>query len=376
MFRDAFDFVVASFIDPLPGPAKWHHVDLYPDFDIWDYQVTSDLAEPGFIELKNVTKQGMSIRTRKWLPDGPVIPGVTIQLKTAPVYDPDSGYTLYDYNTFTETGIAKDVRSDAEGRIAFSVNHEGHQIGIFREGGPADPVFIAIRIDENNTFLPVGKPGKLYLKILNKGGSNTSKLKIRLSTSQDGVTIKDPAILIENIRPGELLWIPEPFEIEASVKPPEDASPWMIRCNLAITDDQNISWSDDFDVPLFFDVPDFTEIKIDDGKAVSVDGLVMGRGNGNGIPEAGETIMIYTGNHRTRLYCEDPFVISSEEKLYDEVVPAIWPDGYTLSSIIKLADNCPDGHIIRFQASYETKEHMPIKREVHWGTFRLQITNR
>jgi hypothetical protein len=374
VFREAFDFMVASFKDPLPPPSRWHHVDLYPEFNVWDYHVTSNLDVPGFIEMKNVTKQGMSISTRMWLPDGPRIPGVMINLKTAPLYEPNSEYTLYDYNSVADTGIAKVVRSDSEGRVAFSVNHEDHQIGIFQEEGPAEPVLIALLVNDNNKLLPVEKQGKLYLKILNKGGSNAEELTIKLSTGQQGVSIGNPVITVPAILPGEVLWIEEPFEIDAAFNPPVDAAPWMIRFNLTFTDDQNNCWTDNFDIPVLFNVPEFTEIEIDDGRAVSEVGLVLGSGNGNGIPEAGETVMVYTGNYRTRLYYEDPFVISDKEKLHDEVVPATWPDGYTLSSIIKISEDCPDGHLIRFLASYETKENMPIKREVHWGTFHLQIS--
>jgi hypothetical protein len=131
-----------------------------------------------------------------------------------------------------------------------------------------------------------------------------------------------------------------------------------------MTDDKNNSWTDEFDIPLYFRIPAFTDIQVDDGS-----------GNGNGIPEAGESIMIYTGDHRTRLYTNDPYVVASEEELVDQVLPATWPDGYTLSSVIRISEDCPDGHSIRFLASYETKEQMPIKRSVHWGRIHLEVSN-
>lgn len=54
---------------------------------------------------------------------------------------------------------------------------------------------------------------------------------------------------------------------------------------------------------------------------------------------AGEQIMHYEGSHRLRLFSDDPYVIAGDEKLADEILPAVWPDGYTLSSVVKIADN-------------------------------------
>ena len=66
--NDAFDFILASFEDPLAPPDRWHHADLYPDFNTWGYQVESNLAEPGFIEMKGVTKGGIRISTSNGSP--------------------------------------------------------------------------------------------------------------------------------------------------------------------------------------------------------------------------------------------------------------------------------------------------------------------
>ena len=40
---------------------------------------------------------------------------------------------------------------------------------------------------------------------------------------------------------------------------------------------------------------------------------------------AGEQIMLYENGHRLRLYTDDPYVIAGDEKLVDEVLPAVWP---------------------------------------------------
>ena len=130
---DALNFVLSAFSDPLPPPQRWHHANLYPDFNIWGYEVESTLDEPGFIELKGVTRGGMGITTRKWQPQGPVIPGVLLRVSTPPLYEPNTEYTLMNFNQTSDVLKQTLLNSDAEGRISFELNHESHQIGIFRK---------------------------------------------------------------------------------------------------------------------------------------------------------------------------------------------------------------------------------------------------
>jgi hypothetical protein len=137
-----------------------------------------------------------------------------------------------------------------------------------------------------------------------------------------------------------------------------------VRCN-------NDVFFDAVTVPVFYDVPYFSNIQIDDGTAVK--DKAMGTGNGNGQAEASERIMIYENNHRLKLYTDDPYVETASEVLFDEVLEGFWADGVTFSSIVKIADDCPSGHIIEFLANYETKTYMPMLRGVHWGKVRVTV---
>lgn len=122
------------------------------------------------------------------------------------------------------------------------------------------------------------------------------------------------------------------------------------------------------DIPVWYNVPEFTEIGIDDG-----DSEIFGSGNGNNIAEPGETIMIYQQSNRTRLYFDDPYI--EAERLHDDLQPDKWGDGYALSSLIRISRNCPPGHVIKFLACYEIKEWKTIKRNVTWGVFSITVGN-
>ncbi|MGV8094577.1 MAG: alpha/beta hydrolase-fold protein [Mangrovibacterium sp.] len=368
-FTDAFHFVVTAFENPLPKPDRWHHADLYPDFDIWGYEVRSNLNEPGFIDMHGVTKGGLGITTKKWEPDGRPVPGVGITIKTAPVYEPNSSYTLLHYNQFNNQKTVSTVQSNPEGKISFAVGHEPHQIGIFKKNDPAEIVFLDYKVDRESAFLNHKKPCNLKLHLLNRGGSTGKGLKITLSTTTNGVTIANPTMAIDEILSCEESWLSSDFKVTASNEPPTDGSPFRVRFYLTITDDKQHTWRDEFDVPVYFDVPEFTNIGIDDG-----DSGIFGSGDGDNIAEPGESVLIYEitkESHRMRLYYDDPYV--DKERLYDEIQPDKWGDGYTLSSIIHIAEDCPPGHRIKFLASYEIKDWKLIKRNVTWGTFSITI---
>jgi len=295
-----------------------------------------------------------------------LIPGVQISIKTAAVYKPNSSYSLLDYDETDSTKKTIAISSDSEGRINFTLNHQSHQVGIFEKNGPPEIVFAGHQINGKGIFLDQKKECNLNLRLLNRGGSVGKKIKIELSTSTEGIVIANPTIELENIPSGELRRLPSDFKVTATNKPTTDGSPFWVRFNLVITDDKGRIWKDEFDAPVFYDIPEFTNIGIDDG-----DSEIFGSGNGNNIADPGETIMIYQDSHRTRLYYDDPYV--DHERLYDELQPDKWGDGYAISSLVHISKDCPPGHQIKFLACYEVKEWKTIKRNVTWGVFTITV---
>lgn len=370
-FKDAFNFIISAFKDPLPVPLRWNHADLYPEFDVWGYEIRSNIKKPGFIELEGVTKGGLGISTKGWEPDGPVIPGVTINVRTPFVYLPDKEYNLIDYNGTAGKLTSGTVRSDKNGRISFDVNHERHQIGIFRKGDPPEITLLEYKVNEGGLFLDHKKECRISIRLLNRGGTAADKIKVILSTSKKGVSVTEPSASLDRLESCTMAWIPMSFKVLASNDPPHDGSPFRIRFTLTISDNTGHTWTDEFDAPVYYDVPEFTQIGIDDG-----DSDIFGSGNGNNIAEPGETVMIYEisdGSRRLRLYYDDPYI--DGERLYDEIQPDKWGDGYSLSSLLHISGKCPPGHKIKFLACYEIKDWKKIRRDVTWGTFTITIGN-
>jgi pimeloyl-ACP methyl ester carboxylesterase len=368
-FRDAFEFVVASFANPVKPPVRWNHADLYPGFEIWGYRVDRTEGQPGYVDMRNVTRQGMQLSAVKWEPDGVIIPNVKIDVRTPPVYLSKASYSLLDYNVTKDSIKISRITSDSEGRIRFSVSGEKHQIGIYRRKDLPEIICADYIVDGKGKFLDHGKENSVRLRLLNRGGGMVKNLTVRMESSTPGVTILNPVIKTSGPASGELKWLPYDFRVIASTPPPKDGSPFRIKFRLTFSDAGHTVWKDEFSAPFYFDVPEFTDTGIDDG-----DSEIFGSGNGNNIAEPGETIMIYeisNGSHRLRLYYDDPYVDS--ERLYDEIQPDKWGDGYTLSSLIHISEKCPAGHKIKFLASYEVKNWRLIRRDVTWGTFTITV---
>jgi len=371
VFEEVFNYVDSCFKMPLPLPERWHHLNIYSNFNVRDYSVISNLNEPGFISMKGVTKGGMGLRTKKWLPDGPLIPGFRMNITTAPLYQPNTEYSLFDFNVTTDSSSNSTRLSDNEGRIKFDINDKEHQIGIHKSKDPAELVYVSYKVGSGKLFLEQGKQDTIKLRILNRGASSSNGIIATVSTTANGVEITNPDIKVGDIDAGITKWTQTGFIIKASYKAPSNAAPLTVRINIVFKDNQNNRWEDEFDVPVFFDLRPFDNVVIDDGRMVN--GLILGEGNGDGIADPGETVVFYTGSHRTRAYYDDQYLDHAKETIYIEHQPAVWEDGFTSISKIYVRPDCPLGHELTLMSNYETLENNPIKRNVYWGTFKIIV---
>ena len=79
---EMFGFLFNTFNHPPPRPLRWDHIDVYPEFSVWDYKVSSDRNVPGFTILENVDKRGFRCAVREFLPDGEILPFVKLNITT------------------------------------------------------------------------------------------------------------------------------------------------------------------------------------------------------------------------------------------------------------------------------------------------------
>lgn len=369
VFEKAMRFVTDSFQKKHKNPSVWSHYDLYPDFDLWGYHVESDKQQPGFLYLKNVSRKGFGIYSRKWLPAGPPVPVNRVAIQTAPAYKAGFVYDIVRYSLTGDTVFTEKLKSDQQGRLKLELNGEGHIIGIFESTSKPDWVVADYRNVTGSQFLKHNEVNKLNIKLLNRGGSANSNeiFKVKIRTRDTMVTIKDSIVSFRTDQRGRLVNI-GPIQIVCAKPLPLHADPSEVKLQFIFPGTG--SW-DELNIPVQFDAPIFNDIKVDDGLIVR--DKKTGTGNADGIVNPGEKVLIYQGENRLRLYTDDPYVLQKDETLADEIIPARWPDGYTQSSIIHISPDCPDGHLIECFASYETKTFNPISRNLHWGKVNLKV---
>ncbi|GEP97053.1 alpha/beta hydrolase [Chitinophaga cymbidii] len=389
VFESALRFVAEGFKHPLPLPAVWSHYDLYPAFEIRDYKVESNLRQPGFLYLRHVNKNGWGLYTRRWLPLGPSAKNVEAKITTPAIYEAGQEYQVLRYDLLTGRLRLAQSRANAEGRLQLTQSAGATETAIYREGDAVAWMGLEYKLqqasgvgrpslinDSTNAMPESGylKTGHntLTLRLLNRGGGNKQiqQVRVRIRSNDPTVTVIDSLVKVRAAPGIRVLQLPS-VRVDCQKQPPPHAAPPEIKLLLQITADGDQVSEDEMIVPVWSDAPEWTDIKIDDGRPLR--DSAFGSGNGNGITEAGERIMLYKDASRLRLYTEDPWVAYDEETLADEIIPARWPDGFTLSSVIKIKPGCPQGHEIVFLASYETKTFNPIERKVHWGTVRIRV---
>lgn len=365
----AFSFLLSTLHKEIPPLKSWSHYELYDQFDLWGYHVESNKERPGLLYLSNVSKSGFGFRTYEWLPNGPALEGITAKVTTAPIYEPQTAYVLTDFDQKTNAVTTKVLNSDAEGRLQVEVDGAGHEFGIYKQGDGPKPTFLGYALEDGAQMLRVGQSNELQLKLANLGEAVTKKepIEITLSSRDTTVVFQPTSLMGEVLENGEIR-IPA-TKVWCSKTPPADGSPFGLKLHLKM-ELENSAFEDEFYMPVFFNVPAFDTLDVDDGRMVQ--DTLVGKGNGNAVVEAGEQIMLYTNGHRLQLYYDDPYIVG--EKLFDEVLPAEWQtDGVTFSSIVNIAKDCPKGHHIKLLAKYETKAWNPIARSVYWGTVDLVV---
>lgn len=367
VFEKAMQFVARDLGKKHLVPTKWSHYDLYGNFGLWGYEVTNDKKQPGFIYLKEVTSRGFGVYTKKWLPNGPVIEMGDIKLTTAQLYKANTNYQSAIYSVKTGKVTVGNVKADANGRIALNLDPNGSEVGIFTAGDKPFWTYLDYQIEGKKAFK--NGQNKLKIRFFNRGGEGSSKPYVTVSSLNNDVMIANPGETILTNKKERIASVKE-FTVMSNEKPPLHAEPADVKLKITVQDGDRMDTSI-ISIPVDFDVPYLTNLKIDDGKMVRK--TALGKGNADGRINAGEEVLIYEGENRLRIYSEDAGIVNAQEKFTDEIIPARWPDGFTQSSIIHISPASKPGQQIECLASYETKTYNPIERKTTWGRVKLIV---
>ncbi len=356
---EMFQFMLDTFEDPPASPIRWHHIDAYPTFDVWDYQVKSNRNLPGFTVLKNVDKQGFQSVVREFLPDGPSMPEVQLSITTPPLYQPKTPYTITTINPLTNSTNTTVIHSDNQGRLKMSLDGGTNHIGINTNQAPN--ISLASYALSNVGWAQKNQPIKLSLNLLNKGTSAAKNVTVSLIPTRKTTSVKTPKVTVTDIPAGEVVVISDPFTFEVE----DDSTLDIVQFKLLMQTDHDQQWEEFLEIPVHRRAPLIQDFVVADGREFMVatagddtTSMMLGHGNGDGVVNPGESFVILVPHngvfYRTQLYFNDRNLNpgnhhrreSDNWSSYDHV------GGSAKYSIPLVASDCPAGSNIKLLAEY------------------------
>ncbi|MEQ8553119.1 MAG: alpha/beta hydrolase-fold protein [Cyclobacteriaceae bacterium] len=179
-----FAFQQQYFTKPKMDPACFSFLNLYPDFEVWGYQVKSEKVGNGWIYLHDVTKNGLGVYTRQRLPWGKSLSSFDIHLTTPALYAPGKAYTLSRYAYSTGKISSTTISADESGRLIIrSEGGMGDEFGLEGEGLPP-PVLVLTDTINEDLYLDAGQPKTFSMDVVNLS-SKDQKVKFEVSTDNN-----------------------------------------------------------------------------------------------------------------------------------------------------------------------------------------------
>jgi S-formylglutathione hydrolase FrmB len=356
---EMFSFILKTFENPPARPLRWDHIDVYPDFSVWDYQVNSNRMVPGFTVLENVDKRGFRCSVRKFLPDGELLSFVKVSVTTPPVYGKNQAYTINDIDVSTGKATRQTLISNGEGRLTIRMNGNTHEIGINRKTDNAHVVLAAVDV-QNMPWATHKKGVAMSLTLLNKGLSPAKNIRATVSATRPTARVIQADIPFGNLVVNESKGGSTTFQFRVDVD-----SVVIERFKVTLRDDNNNQWVEFFEVPLKKDLPEITEVAIADGRTFTVaqsgvdtTTVLLGTGNGDGVANPGESIVVLIKDQekwwRADLTSSDPYINpvginirkSDNWSSFDHVGASAKYD------VPLIASDCPQNHQLQFFAEY------------------------
>ena len=378
---EMFGFLFNTFKNPPARPLRWDHIDVYPEFSVWNYKVSSDRNVPGFTILENVDKRGFKCAVREFLPNGEILPFVNLSITTPALYEKNQEYVINDVENNGFKSLSKMVRSDNSGRLVIPLNGSMHEIGINKKDDKANICIAAVDI-ENMSWATNGKDVSLSIKILNKGMSMAKKIVAKLSATRKSANIIKGQSEFGSIGVNEIKTCQTPFSFRVQADSIEIA-----KFKLTLKDEHNNEWVDFFELPLKKNLPGIKDFEIADGKIFTVakggvdsETILLGRGNADGIANPGESIVLLVKDQnkyrRTTLFSSDQFInpFGINVRQSDD-----WTDFDHVGASAKynvslIGSNCPENHNIDFFAEYWLPDY-PL-HIIKQGVIKIKVQGR
>ncbi len=391
-----FNFHMAEFSKSHPPPENWHHTDPFTSFRVWDYAVEAERDSAAFTILEKVTPSGLLVSSRSYLPDGPLTDYERISIITDTIYSPSEYYIITDFNRSTGNLRKSRVLSDTGGRIKLILDGGGHAIGINREGEGAK-LFLIPEYNREELYCEAGTACSLGFTVANVGECASGPIFIRASTPKSFLSFRKDTMILGSLEPGHQVSIDGcfPFSVARGEYGKPDQENFITKVSLEVSCNDSVQDITDifvYPVPGTSELNDPNDLVILDGctrqlkyydNRLHRDSLITvtgGSGNGNSIPEAGETVELWVRlpqglgpsdkntYHPAFLLNRDMVQWISVPRLRYNIKGSEYSGAANLQSPLLIDPATPDGTIINLWLqceSYEFSEegfNRPIQR--------------
>jgi hypothetical protein len=210
------------------------------------------------------------------------------------VYEKNITYTINDIDLITRETKTYSALSDNSGCLKIVFNGSTHEIGINSNDAAANIIVDSYSVG-GMKYAKHGNDVKISVKLLNKGLKKGENLKGTLTAFKKSSVVSVAETVFGTVNVNETVNSKSDFVFHTV-----SDTAVIERFKLTINDSNNNSWTEYFEVPVFRnDLPELKDFQIADGRKVivasqgtGVDTVLIGTGNGDGIPNPGETIVI------------------------------------------------------------------------------------
>jgi hypothetical protein len=339
-----FDFHLHEFERPSPKPAVFNHADVYPNFTVWGWEVTSARRRPGVTVLEDVSDTGFRSAVREWIPGGATLPEVKLSIASAAIFAPGSSHMVTYLRLRDGYARRAPVRADAQGRLNFELDGDQYQVGI-----SAAPLIAVTGYEiADAAWATAGQPLKLLIKFSNVGAGPSRPMDIRWECADKSVKFDVWTGGLAGLAPGESASVP------VNITGTDPARAFLRFAAIAGATRSVVG------VPLFPHADATKVFQIADGatvevmrRAVATADVTFGEGNHDGHAAPGESFavlvpdgeMLRAAELFTNDACVDNTVRGSDDwSDYDHSGASV---KYSLPRIRK---DCEPGHVIHFLA--------------------------
>ena len=345
----------------------WNYTSPFATFEVHGYRVAADSDQAALISLEHVSQGGFRLTTRRWAPDGPQAVCSSLQVTTAPLYQPGAHYKLFDYSIATGKAKHTEVVADADGRISYAADCAAHEISFDGPGTGAEPPILLPVTARDVPRIVAAHTTSIPVRIYNPRGTAQENLRIELSSEYPTVEILQSKAELKSLAAGTALDLTSRFTVRFTAGDGDFAH---VRLQLKIVFDGYHEKHTNIDVLVAPDaLPAPTEVVVLDGREKefsvfrqkgnqgggdSIRRTVQeGRGNGNGVWEPGEDATVwlrlpqgldpFDKNNwcRAKLYSDSPYLTEIAD--LRESKQREWTSAFNRTSLTKLSPETPPG---------------------------------